>query len=119
MLNQVLIMGKVARDPKRTEKGLFFTVKTSEQYQKDGQTKWDNQFHSVSLFGQSANRLASQIRDGADVFVEGKLTTYKDQQGAYRTSILAKTVRVLGAPEVGEDDDMGRMPSDDSGDIPF
>lgn len=126
MLNQVLIMGKVAREPKVTQNAMFFTVKTSETYKdREGQTKWDNQYHNVTMFGQSAARLARELQENAEVFVEGKLSTYKDKDGQYKTSILPRTVRVITGGR-SNDDDMGgpnNPPSNSeeaySEDIPF
>ena len=107
MVNKVILIGRLGRDPevRRLENGTAvakFSVATTEAY-KDKAGEWQNQteWHDIVLWRQLAERAERDLKKGMLVFVEGKLThrKYQDKEGndRYITEI---------APSVEADDDL-------------
>ena len=119
MLNKVMIIGRLGRDPelRYTQSGspvATLRVATDESYtDKDGNRMERTEWHSVVVFQRSAENCNQYLRKGSLVYVEGKLTTRKwqDQNGQdrYTTEIRADRVQFLdrrGSNPAGEGDDM-------------
>lgn len=88
-MNRITLMGRAGRDAesKSTQKGtmlLTFSLATSEKRDEGYQTEW----HTVNVWGKSAEMLQGKIRKGSEVFVDGKLTYNKwtDKQGQQRVT---------------------------------
>ena len=105
MLNKVMIIGRLGRDPelKYTPSGMPITnlnIATDESYvDKDGNKVDRTEWHRVVVFQRSAENCANFLAKGSLVFVEGSLQTRKwqDQQGQdrYSTEIKANRVQFL------------------------
>ena len=121
MLNKVMIIGRLGRDPelRYTQSGspvASLRIATDESYtDKDGQRIDRTEWHSVVVFQRSAENCNQYLRKGSLVYIEGKLTTRKwqDQNGQdrYTTEVRAERVQFLDrkGSNPGEGDDMGGM----------
>ena len=117
MLNKVMIIGRLGRDPelKYAASGMPITnlrIATDESYvDRDGNKVERTEWHSVAVFQRAAENCANYLSKGSLVFVEGSLQTRKwqDQNGQdrYTTEIKALRVQFLdrkGARQSGGDD---------------
>lgn len=126
MLNKVMIIGRLGRDPelRYTQTGMpvaSLNVATDESYtDRDGNKVDKTEWHRVSVFQKAAENCANFLAKGSLVFVEGSLQTRKwqDQQGQdrYTTEIKAQRVQFLdrkgdgaraGGGNYGDDQSMG------------
>lgn len=109
-LNQASIMGFVGADPKinTTQSGrkvASFSVATTEPgyTTKEGKTIAERtEWHTIVLWGRTAEVAEKYIRKGSSVFVQGKIRTrsYQDKQGQtkYVTEIEAEMMQMLDRP---------------------
>lgn len=105
MLNKVMIIGRLGRDPelRYSQSGMpiaSLNVATDESYMdKDGNKVERTEWHRVSVFQKAAENCSNFLAKGSLVFVEGSLQTRKwqDQQGQdrYTTEIKAQRVQFL------------------------
>ncbi len=106
MINKVILIGNLGRDPevRRLENGAVvakFSVATNENY-KDKSGEWQTltEWHEIIVWRALAERAETQLKKGAQVYLEGKLThrTWQDQDGNNRktTEVVANTFRLLG-----------------------
>lgn len=131
MLNKVMIIGRLGRDPelRYTQSGspvATLNVATDESYtDRDGNKVERTEWHRVSVFQRQAENCANYLAKGSLIYVEGSLQTRKwqDQSGQdrYTTEIKAQRVQFLdrrgergpapdGAPNDWEDG-AGRNPA--------
>lgn len=111
MLNRVMIIGRLGTDPelRYTQGGqpvCSLRIATDESFtDKDGNRVERTEWHSVVVFGKSADHCNQFLRKGSLVYVEGKLATRKwqDQKGQdrYTTEIRADRVQFLDRKETG------------------
>ena len=111
MLNKVMIIGRLGADPelRYTQGGqpvCSLRIATDESYtDKDGNRVERTEWHSVAVFGKTADHCNQFLRKGSLVYVEGKLFTRKwqDQKGQdrYTTEIRAERVQFLEKRENG------------------
>lgn len=104
-MNKAILVGHLGRDAevRYTNDGTpvcRFSLATSEHFRtKDGQDKEQTEWHSVVLWGQTAESLSPYLVKGKAVGVEGKIQTRaweKDGQKRYATEIRADRVHLLG-----------------------
>lgn len=106
MVNRVILIGNLGRDPevRRLENGAVvakFSVATNENY-KDKSGEWQSQteWHDVVVWRNLAERAESQLKKGAQVYLEGKLThrSWQDKDGNNRrtTEVVASYFRMIG-----------------------
>ncbi len=105
MLNKVMIIGRLGRDPelRYTQSGspvASLNIATDESYtDREGNKVDRTEWHRVSVFQRQAENCANYLTKGSLVFVEGSLQTRKwqDQQGQdrYTTEINAQRVQFL------------------------
>lgn len=124
MLNKVMIIGRLGRDPelRYTQSGspvATLNVATDESYtDRDGNKVERTEWHRVSVFQRQAENCANYLGKGSLVYVEGSLQTRKwqDQSGQdrYTTEIKAQRVQFLDrkgergpAPDGAPGDDWG------------
>ncbi|GJM31771.1 MAG: hypothetical protein DHS20C18_07720 [Saprospiraceae bacterium] len=124
MVNRVILIGNLGKDPevRRLENGAVvakFSVATNESYKdKSGEWQQQTEWHDVILWRNLAERAETQLKKGAQVYVEGKLThrTWQDQEGNNRrtTEVVGNYFRLLGRKEGGSDSGGGNyFPSSD------
>ncbi len=122
MLNKVMLIGRLGRDPelRYTQSGMpvaSLRIATDESYNdKEGNRVERTEWHSVSVFQRAAENCANYLGKGSLVFVEGSLQTRKwqDQQGQdrYTTEIKASRVQFLDR----RGDAAGKAPQGEDGD---
>ena len=105
MLNKVMIIGRLGRDPelRYSQSGApvcTLNVATDESYtDRDGNRVDRAEWHRVVVFQKAAENCSQYLTKGSLVFVEGSLQTRKwqDQQGQdrYTTEIKAQRVQFL------------------------
>lgn len=105
MLNKVMIIGRLGRDPelRYTQNGTPVTslnIATDESYiDREGVRQERTEWHRVTVFQKQAENCSNYLSKGSLVFVEGSLQTRKwqDQQGQdrYTTEIKAQRVQFL------------------------
>ena len=120
MLNKVIIIGHLGRDPEiralqNGDKVANFTVATSEHWRDkaSGERKEKTEWHRVVCFSPRLSEVIEKyLRKGSKVYVEGQLQTRKwtDSQGGerYTTEIVLTTFRgeiVMLGDKAGLDDD--------------
>ncbi|BAV92208.1 single-stranded DNA-binding protein [Candidatus Desulfovibrio trichonymphae] len=105
MLNKVMIIGRLGRDPelRYTQSGspvATLNVATDESYtDREGNKVERTEWHRVAVFQRQAENCANFLSKGSLVYVEGSLQTHKwqDQSGQdkYTTEIRAQRVQFL------------------------
>lgn len=101
------------------------SVATSEKWKdkQTGEQKESTEWHRVAAFGKLAEIMATYLRKGSQVYIEGKLRTRKwekDGQTHYTTEIIADQMQMLGGK--GESRPQAAPQKADDGfndDIPF
>lgn len=131
MINKVILVGNVGRDPevRHLESGSLvgrFSLATNENYRdKGGEWQTITEWHNVVVWRQLAERAESSIKKGMLVYIEGKLNTRKwtDKDGIekYSTDVVANIVKVLDRKDnstggysnnfPGEDDERASLSS--------
>ena len=111
MLNKVMIIGRLGRDPelRYSQSGApvcTLNIATDESYtDRDGNRVDRAEWHRVVVFQKAAENCSQYLSKGSLVFVEGSLQTRKwqDQQGQdrYTTEIKAQRVQFLERKEGG------------------
>lgn len=135
MVNKVIIIGRLGRDPevRYTQGGAAvanFSVATSEKWKdKSGDSQERTEWHRVVTWEKQAEFAGQYLNKGHMVYVEGKLQTceWQDKEGNKRqtTEIVAREVRKLSAREESERQGGGQRSSDplppprEEDDIPF
>lgn len=105
MLNKVMLIGRLGRDPevRYTQAGKAIAnlrIATDESYvDREGNKVERVEWHSVIVYERSAEACGNHLGKGSLVFVEGSLTTRKwqDQNGQdkYTTEVKAQRVQFL------------------------
>jgi single-strand DNA-binding protein len=114
MLNKVMLIGNLGKDPeiRYTQSGTAvatFNVATTERWKdKDGQTQDSTEWHRIVAWQKLAETCGTFLHKGSKVYIEGKLQTRKwqDQNGndKYTTEIIAREMKMLdskGAADTG------------------
>ena len=124
MINKVILIGNLGRDPeiRRLESGVAvgkFSVATNESYQdKQGNWQTNTEWHNIVVWRGLAEKAEKQIKKGSLVFIEGKLThrSYKDKDGIdrYTSEVVANTLRLLEKREGGGSFQDAGFPGEDS-----
>jgi len=120
MINKVILVGNLGRDPevKHFEGNSAvakFSIATNENYldKKSGEWQSQTEWHNVVVWNAAAERAERMLKKGMQVYIEGKLThrKYQDQNGndKYITEVVGRTLRILGKREEGSGS--GYMPS--------
>jgi single-strand DNA-binding protein len=107
MVNKVLLIGRLGRDPelRYTQGGQAvanFTVATNEYWNnKEGERQERTEWHRIVAWGKQAEFCNNYLAKGRQVFVEGRLQTreWEDQKGEKRrtTEIVANSIQALGS----------------------
>ena len=103
MVNKVILIGRLGRDPeaRKTNSGMSVAelrIATSRGRGDDEQTDW----HTVVCFDKTADVVTKYLAKGRQVYVEGRLQhdSWEDKetgQKKYKTSIIANSVQFLGS----------------------
>jgi single-strand DNA-binding protein len=114
MLNKVMLIGNLGKDPeiRYTQSGTAvatFNVATTEKYKgKDGNMVESTEWHRVVAWQKLAEICGEYLHKGSKVYIEGKLQTRKwqDQNGndKFTTEIVARDMQML-SPRGGAGDE--------------
>lgn len=105
-LNKVFILGNLGADPDiRESNGTHYgviRVATSRRYKnRDGETTTDTQWHSIAVYGRTAELAQTYLKKGSSALFEGRLRTrkYEDSQGIERTvtEIVCESMQFIGS----------------------
>lgn len=124
MLNRVILIGRLTRDPEMRYTGngvavCTFSIAVNRPYANQaGERQAD--FIDIVTWRQLAENVANYMAKGRMVAVEGRLQvrTYESQDGQKRKAVevVADTVKFLDrAPGAGAGPGSGKKPADDDG----
>ena len=145
MLNKVMLIGNLGRDPevRSTPSGqqvATFTLATNRRWtDKAGQRQEQTEWHQIVCWGKSAEVAGQYLTKGRQIFVEGRIQTrsWDDRQTGekkYRTEVICENFQMLGqrgggghemeaaAPAPGGptyDEGLGAPGAPEDDDIPF
>ncbi|HEX7343620.1 MAG TPA: single-stranded DNA-binding protein [bacterium] len=111
-LNRVTLIGNLGRDPelRATPSGAqvtTFSMATNRRWKdKSGEWQDDTQWHNIVAWAQTAEYIATNMKKGSRIYVEGRLTnrSWEDQGGQkhYRTEVVLEGfVNLDPTPEGG------------------
>ena len=101
-INQVMIAGRVTRDPEfrmtQSQQAMsFFSVAVNRRYQDKASGEWKDltTFVPVTVWGPAADRCKDKLRKGTPVMIEGRLTSseYTDKAGQKRKELKITATR--------------------------
>ena len=104
MLNKVILIGRLGRDPEvrympNGEAVCNFSVATSESW-KD-QSGQRSEWHNVTMYRKLAEIAGQYLHKGSQVYLEGKIQSrkYQGKDGIERTAydIIANEMKMLGS----------------------
>lgn len=104
MLNKVMLIGRLGRDPERktTQSGksvCTFTLATDTGYGDNKKTDW----HNITVFDKTADNCTKYLHKGSPAYVEGRISydSYeKDGIKHTTTKIIANTVLFIATSKV-------------------
>ena len=107
MLNKVMLIGNLGRDPevRSTPSGqpvASFTLATNRKWKdKNGQRQEQTEWHNIVCWGRQAEVAGQYLTKGKQIYVEGRLQTrsWEDKQSGekkYRTEIVCDNFQMLG-----------------------
>jgi len=107
MVNKVILVGNLGRDPERrsTPSGqqvATFSVATSRRWRdRDGNKQEQTEWHNVVCWGRQAEVAGEYLKKGRQIYVEGRLQTRKwigrDKAEKSGTEIVARYGSLLSA----------------------
>lgn len=109
-INNVIIAGNLVRDPelKALPSGgtvATISVATNRAWNdKNGQLQEETEYHTIVVFGKTAENVGQYLKKGQSTLVNGRLKTRsweKDGTKQYRTEIIADMVK-FGPREKGD-----------------
>src|SRR5580692_5172526 len=107
-INKVILIGHLGQDPdvRALPSGSSIAnlrIATTESWKdkQSGEFKEATEWHTVVLFGRTAEVAAEYLKKGSQVFIEGRLRTRKwqDKTGndRYSTEIVGNDMQMLGS----------------------
>ena len=126
MVNKVILVGNLGRDPevRSTPSGqpvASFTLATNRRWKdKNGQRQEQTEWHNIVVWGKQAEIAGQYLTKGKQIYLEGRLQTrsWDDRQTGekkYRTEIVCDNFQMLGTKGGGGDMDPGHAASSGSG----
>lgn len=121
-LNKATLIGNLGRDPEvrylpNGDAVANLAIATTEKWKDKatGEQREATEWHRVSFFGKLAEICGQYLKKGAQIYVEGKITTrkYTDKDGVekYSTEIRGEEMKMLGS----KPDGAGQQSSTNSG----
>lgn len=128
MVNQIILVGRLGKDPevKTVSSGKMvakFSVATTESWvDRDGQKQNSTEWHNIVAWGRMAEICGDKLGKGSQVYIEGKQTSrsYEDRNGNKRFTAEVQAKRVLFLDTQGGNSGQDQFP-DFGGDdeLPF
>ncbi len=110
-VNKVILVGNLGKDAelRYTPSGAAVAslrIATTDRYKdKEGQWQDQTEWHTVVIWGKTAESLAEYLRKGKQIYVEGRLQTrsWDDKEGKkrYATEVRADRIVLLGSRGTG------------------
>ncbi len=108
-LNKAIIIGNLTRDPELKaiasgNKVCTFSVATNRTYKDANGVRQDKtDYHNIVVWGKTAENVATYMKKGSQILVEGRMETRSWDDAAtntkkYRTEIIADTVQFGSKP---------------------
>lgn len=133
MLNKVILIGRLGRDPETRympngEAVCNFSVATSESWKdSNGQKQERSEWHNVTMYRKLAEIAGKYLTKGSQVYLEGKIQSrkYQGKDGIERTAyeIIANEMKMLAgntqAPAQKQQPAQAQTQDDISDDVPF
>jgi single-strand DNA-binding protein len=113
MVNKVILIGNLGRDPevRSTPSGqpvANFTIATNRRWKdKNGQRQEQTEWHNIVVWGKQAEIAGQYLTKGKQIYLEGRLQTrsWDDRQTGekkYRTEIVCENFQMLGSRGGGD-----------------
>jgi single-strand DNA-binding protein len=126
MLNKVLLIGNLGKDPEMRslpsgQPVASFTLATSRRWRdKNGQKQEQTEWHQIVIFGKQAEIAGQYLTKGKQIYVEGRIQTrsWDDRTSGekkYRTEVVCDNFQMLGGRGGGGGELEGSGPSAGSG----
>ena len=111
MLNKVILIGRLGRDPETRympngEAVCNFSIATDESWKdKNGQRQTRTEWHSITMYRKLAEIAAQYLKKGSQVYIEGRIQSrkYTGKDGIERTAfeIIASEMKMLDSKASG------------------
>ena len=111
MLNKVILIGNLGRDPEvrylpSGDAVANFSIATSENWKdRNGQRQERTVWHNISMFGRLAEIAGQYLKKGSKVYIEGRIQSrkYTGKDGIERTAydIVANEMKMLDGRNSG------------------
>ncbi len=103
-LNKAILIGNLTRDPELKaiasgNKVCTFSIATNRTYKDSNGVKQEKtDYHNIVVWGKTAENVATYMKKGSQILVEGRMETRSWDDAAtntkkYRTEIIADTVQ--------------------------
>ena len=106
MLNKVILIGRLGKDPEvrympNGEAVCNFSVATSESWKdQSGQRQERTEWHNITMYRRLAEIAGQYLKKGSQVYLEGKIQSrkYEGKDGIERTAydIIVNEMKMLG-----------------------
>ncbi len=109
MVNKVMLVGNLGRDPEMRalpsgQQVANFSLATSRRYKdRDGNRKDETEWHNIVVYGKQAEIAGQYLKKGKMIFLEGRIQTAswedKERPGkkVYKTEIICENFQMLGS----------------------
>lgn len=112
MVNKVILIGNLGRDPEMRslpsgQAVATFSIATNRRWKdKSGDKQEQTEWHNIVVFGRQAEVAGQYLTKGKQIYLEGRLQTrsWDDKQSGekkYRTEIVCENFQMLGGPGGG------------------
>ncbi|MDX2444384.1 MAG: single-stranded DNA-binding protein [Bacteroidales bacterium] len=129
MINKVILVGNVGRDPevRYLDNGVVvtkFPLATSETYtNKGGDRVTNTEWHNIVLWRKLAEVAEKWVKKGTPLYIEGKIRnrSYDDKDGnkRYITEIVGDNMQMLGRKSDDQSSSAGEQSSGQNGDTSY
>ncbi len=115
MINKVIIIGRLTRDPELRilpsgNKTVDLSLAYNRSYKVNNEWREEAHYFDVKAYGVLADRLSTQVSKGYMILVEGRLSqdrwTSQDGKSMSKVSIVAESVRIVARPQSAQNKPM-------------
>jgi len=132
MLNKVILIGTLGKDPEIRSTGsgkkvANISLATSESYKdKNGEKHTETEWHELVFWGKITEVIEKYLKKGSKIYVEGKIKTEvfeKDGEKKYFKKIIGSKIVMLGDSQKKEEVGKSGLPvyetSSEEEDLPW
>lgn len=130
MLNKVILIGNVGKDPETRKFAdtmvCNLTLATTEKFKdKDGNLKDATEWHNLQIWGKLGEIAEKYVKKGSQIYVEGKIKqrAYETEKGQkkYITEIIVNELKLIGKkePTSANNAQVEGVPVNVESDLPF